>query len=126
MINVFKENTIKNERIPIYLIGNKDDLEHKVDKKLIDELLQEYKGYEYRSVSALNDDNRISELFQEMAEKLFNNYKDVEKNQYIWKKWKLIKEKKINAFHVVKLIIIDNKLFLFKISKIIFIFRLKY
>ena len=88
-INLFKENTINNKRIPIYLIGNKDDLEHKVDKKLIDELLQEYNGYEYRSVNALNDNNiriRISELFQEMAEKLFNNYKDVEKNQYIWKK----------------------------------------
>ena len=104
-INLFKENNSNNERIPKYLIGNKDDLEHRVDKELIDKFLKENNNeYEYRPISTSNNDNRIEEIFQEIAEKLFNNYKEPEQILiYLGKKKAVEKPKKKNVFHVVKL-----------------------
>ena len=78
-INLFNENNSGKEGIQKYLIGNKDDLDYdsKVDKSLIDSFLKETNyEYEYRSVSALKNDKRIDELFQEIGEKLFDNYKE--------------------------------------------------
>ena len=78
-INLFNENNSGKEGIQKYLIGNKDDLDNdsKVDKSLIDSFLKETNyEYEYRSVSALKNDKRIDELFQEIGEKLFDNYKE--------------------------------------------------
>jgi len=77
-IKLFNDNN-SGKDLPKYLIGNKDDLEENraVNQELIDKFIKENNNeYEYRSVSALNDDKRIDELFQEMAEKLFNNYKE--------------------------------------------------
>ena len=82
-MQLFNENNNGKEGIPKYLIGNKDDLDtnNKVDKGSIDSFLNETNNeFEYRSVSALKDDNRIDELFQDMAEKMFNNYKEGKQN----------------------------------------------
>ena len=82
-ITLFNENNSGKEGIPKYLIANKDDLENesKVNKELIDQFLKENNNqYEFKSVSALKSDKRIEELFQEIAENLYNNYKDVKQS----------------------------------------------
>ena len=81
-IKLFDENNSGKEGIPKYLIGNKDDLEGEITVKedSIESFLKENNGYEYRSVSALKDDNRIDDLFQDMAEKLYHNFKEGKQN----------------------------------------------
>ena len=82
-ITLFNENNSGKEGIPKYLIANKDDLENesKVNKELIDQFLKENNNqYKFKSVSALKCDKRIEELFQEIAENLYNNYKDVKQS----------------------------------------------
>ena len=82
-IQLFNENNNGKEGIPKYLIGNKDDLDtnNKVDKGSIDTFLNETNNeFEYRSVSALKEDNRIDELFQDIAEKMSSNYKEGKQN----------------------------------------------
>ena len=82
-ITLFNENNSGKEGIPKYLIANKDDLENesKVNKELIDQFLKENNNqYEFKSVSALKSDKRIEEMFQEIAENLYNNYKDVKQS----------------------------------------------
>ena len=70
-ISLFNENHNGKKGIPIYLIGNKSDLEKKVSKESIDELIQET-GYEFKELSALNDDEiKFGEVFEEIAEKLY-------------------------------------------------------
>ena len=57
---------------PKYLVGNKKDLERKIDKDEIEIFLEENKDYKYYEISAKDDnDNQINELFQEMGEELF-------------------------------------------------------
>ena len=78
-IKLFDENNSGKEGIPKYLIGNKDDLdgEINVDQNEIDSFLKQNNNeYEFRTVSALKEDSRIDELFQDMAEKLYKNYKE--------------------------------------------------
>ncbi len=71
-IEIFKNNHDRVDKIPKYLVGNKNDLEKKVEKNLIDDL-QKKIGYKYFSTSALNNDN-IEELFKDLAEKVFKSY----------------------------------------------------
>ena len=96
-IQLFNENNNGKEGIPKYLIGNKDDLDtnNKVDKGSIDTFLNETNNeFEYRSVSALKEDNRIDELFQDIAEKMFSNYKEGKQNTITLEKNKDNKNKK--------------------------------
>ena len=77
-VDLFKENHDKVDKIPKYLIGNKNDLEQKVDQGKIDELTQNL-GYKYISSSALNNNN-IEYLFNDISETVFKTYKP-DKNQ---------------------------------------------
>ena len=71
-MELFNENHNEKKSIPVYLIGNKCDLERNVDKESIDKFKKET-GFEYREVSALADDEtKFSEIFQGMAEKIYN------------------------------------------------------
>ena len=82
-IKLFDENNSGREGIPKYLIGNKDDLDSEINvkKDSIDSFIKENNNeYEFRSVSALKGDNRIDELFQDMAEKLFRSYKEAKQS----------------------------------------------
>ena len=87
-INEFRKNQGGEEKIPIYLIGNKKDLEQKVEQNLIDELETKF-NFKYISTSALKNEN-IDLLFAEIGEELFKRYDPV-KNQ---KNIKIAQEKK--------------------------------
>ena len=70
-IDLFNENHNGKKGIPAYLIGNKCDLEKKVEKESIDKFIKET-GFEYREMSAYADeDNKFSAIFQEIAEKIY-------------------------------------------------------
>ena len=75
-IRLFEENNQNNNNTVKYLIGNKDDLEIKVQKELIDELAYKYK-FKYISSSAKNGNN-IEKLFQQMSEDLYKNNQNSE------------------------------------------------
>ena len=77
-IQQFKDNHENGEKIPKYLVGNKNDLERKVSQELIDELNKKI-NFKYISTSAKNNDN-IDFLFEEVGEELFKRYKPT-KNQ---------------------------------------------
>ena len=84
-IKLFMENHNGKKDIPLYLIENKNDLDRRVEEHLIDDFLNEY-NFGFKSTSAkLNDDNAINELFQELSESLYNNYKQSNKNTQIIK-----------------------------------------
>ena len=68
-INLFNENHNGKEGIPMYLIGNKADLQREVQKDLVDEFIIKNK-YRYFETSA-KDNNGIDELFQELSEDLY-------------------------------------------------------
>ena len=72
-IQLFIDNN-NNDKIPKFLIGNKCDLKSEVDKEKIDAFLKEYENYAYKAVSAAIDDG-IDDLFAELAERIFKNYK---------------------------------------------------
>ena len=70
-MELFKENHNGNKNIPVYLIGNKCDLERNVDQESIDKFIKET-GFEYRERSAYKDDEtKFGEIFQDMAEKIY-------------------------------------------------------
>ena len=83
-IQQFKENHDRVDQIPKYLIGNKSDLldAREVDQKLIDNLVKKL-GYKYYETSALNNSN-IEDLFIDIGESLYENYKD-DKDQKAFK-----------------------------------------
>ena len=105
-ISLFKENHNGKKDIPTYLIGNKSDLEKKVEKDTIDKLVNET-GYEFKEVSARNDDDKkLGKLFEEIAEKLYSiKEKDGDKEQKGKHISKYIKpkEKNENSCNVCKL-----------------------
>ena len=68
-INLFNENHNGKKGIPRYLVGNKSDLEKKVQKDVIDKLLCANK-YKYYETSAKSNSG-IDELFQELSEDLY-------------------------------------------------------
>lgn len=81
-IELFMENHNGKKDIPHYLIENKNDLDREVDENLINEFLKENKLFKFKSISAkTNYGNSINELFQEIGEILFKDYKKVGKDQ---------------------------------------------
>jgi len=77
LIKTFIDNHNGKKDIPLYLIENKNDLEKEVDKELVNEFLLDNINFKFKSISAkLNKDNSINELFQEISEILYINYKD--------------------------------------------------
>ena len=71
-IKLFKENNRREEAIPKYLVGNKNDLEIKVEQNLIDELVQVF-NIPFISISA-KDNKSIDKLFEEVGNKLYLGY----------------------------------------------------
>ena len=64
------------ENIPLYLVENKNDLDRKISQSLIDDFLGENNNFHFKSISAaLEDNNGINELFQELSEILYINEK---------------------------------------------------
>ena len=91
-IKEFEENN-SDMNIPKYLVGNKCDLDNIVTQEKIDKFLQDT-NYKFKKTSAATGLN-IDELFQELAEDIWENFlKTEDKSQ----KMKLIshhiKEKK--------------------------------
>ena len=83
-IKFFKENT-SDEDIPKYLIGNKKDLEKEVNEDMIELFLEEHKDFVYKETSSKEDTNTIKDMFQEIAENLYELYKTnkISKNKNI-------------------------------------------
>ena len=78
-MKVYEESNDSFLNIPKVLVGNKNDLPSNVEEKLIDKFLKKFPDFTYRSVSAKkSQDNNIKEMFQEMGEKLYENYKKTE------------------------------------------------
>ena len=77
-IQFFNDNA-SDINIPKYLIGNKKDLEKEVNEDMIDIFLEENKGFIYKETSAKESYIEINDLFQEIAEKLYDMNKE---NQY--------------------------------------------
>ena len=76
-IKLFNSNHYGKNGIPMFLVGNKSDLEEKDDvennEKLVKEFLNEYNDLKYYKTSAKKDIS-INELFKELAEKIFAAY----------------------------------------------------
>jgi len=88
-IKTFIDNHNGKKDIPLYLIENKNDLEKEVDKELVNDFLLENINFKFKSISAkLNKDNSINELFQEISEILYIDYKESGKEN---RKQKIIK-----------------------------------
>ena len=88
-INLFNENYNGKENIPKYLVGNKLDLERKVNKDLVNEFINENKKYKYFETSAKLNDG-INELFEDLGENLYQvqikeNTRKKSQNIYILK-----------------------------------------
>ena len=67
-IMLFKENNCKEETIPKYLVGNKNDLEINVEHNLIDKLVQDI-NMPFISIST-KDNTSIDKLFEEVGKEL--------------------------------------------------------
>ena len=81
-IKLFMESHNGKKDIPHYLIENKNDLDREVDENLIDDFLKENNLFKFKSVSAkFNQGNSINELFQEIGEILYKDFKKSEKDQ---------------------------------------------
>ena len=85
-IQFFNENR-SNEISTIYLIGNKCELECEVDEDKINDFLEKNEDYTYRAVSAAKN-KEIDKLFEELAEKMFKNYKEGKQNSLLIEKEK--------------------------------------
>ena len=77
-IKIFKENIHNERKIPKFLIGNKNDLNHKVTEKEINDYLKKNPDFIFKSISAKTDDIKIDELFLEMANLLYEEYEKEE------------------------------------------------
>ena len=69
-INLFKKNHSDEDYIPMYLVGNKTDLERKVSNDLINQFKEVNKGFKYYETST-KENKRINELFEELAKDLY-------------------------------------------------------
>ena len=71
-IEVFTFNRSSKKDTLLYLIENKIDLERKVDQQAIHDFLKDNDKFKFKSLSpALENDNSINDLFQEISEKLY-------------------------------------------------------
>ena len=75
-IKLFEEEHFGKDNIPKYLVGNKCDLENdiKVEEDLINDFINNKKDMIYFQTSA-KDNINIEKVFQEMAEKLYEEDK---------------------------------------------------
>jgi len=78
-INLFRTNHNDKDGTPMILVGNKSDLEEgeeEVEKNniLVNGFLEEFKEFKYYKTSA-KDNISINELFLELTEKIYDNYK---------------------------------------------------
>ena len=74
-IKIFTDYKSNERKIPMYLIGNKNDLVHNVTDAQINKFLKNNEDFKFKSISAKEDDDKINELFEEMAEQLYEEYK---------------------------------------------------
>ena len=72
-IEAFNNYHNGKEGIPKLLVGNKCDLEEKINQNCIDDFLRENKDFSYVKTSA-KDNISIDEAFQKIAENLYHNY----------------------------------------------------
>ena len=81
-IELFMESNNGKKDIPNYLIENKNDLEREVDENLVNNFLKENTLFKFKSISAkIDEGNSINELFQEIGEILYRDYKKTCKDQ---------------------------------------------
>ena len=74
-----KESNSSYLNLPKVLVGNKNDLDSEVEEKDIQKFLKNNPGFMYKSTSAKkSEDNNIKEMFQELGEILYENYKKTE------------------------------------------------
>ena len=79
----------------LYLIENKIDLERKVDQQVINDFLKNNDKFKFKSLSpALENDNSINDLFQEISEKLYMKNKNTRNGNVIQNNILLSKDKK--------------------------------
>ena len=69
-IELFIQNNSRDKEVLKYLVGNKNDLNSEIEQKLIDDFANENQ-FKYISTSA-KDNISINELFEQIAEKLYN------------------------------------------------------
>ena len=94
-LNSFKENSDSNKDIPLVLIGNKCDIENKkIDEDLIDEF-KKRKGIEENAKTSAKDNLGIDEIFNCLAEKMYNLNKGQKKQKIAFLEEK---QKKRNHF----------------------------
>ena len=83
-IKLFNSNHYGKNGIPMFLVGNKSDLEEKDDvennEKLVKDFLEEFKEFKYYKTSA-KDNISINELFIDLAERLYSKEKGGKKGQ---------------------------------------------
>jgi small GTP-binding protein len=72
-MKIFDESSNETLKIPKNLVGNKKDLgsEIEVNEDIINDFLKKNNNFIYKAVSAKEDNNEIHDLFQEMAERLY-------------------------------------------------------
>jgi small GTP-binding protein len=72
-IKIFNDSSDENLNIPLYLVGNKKDLEDEIEvnEDMINDFLKKNNNFIYKAVSAKEDNNILQELFQELAERLY-------------------------------------------------------
>ena len=72
-MKIFDESSNEALKIPKNLVGNKKDLEYniEVNEDMINEFLKKNNNFIYKAVSAKEDNNEIQDLFQEIAERLY-------------------------------------------------------
>jgi small GTP-binding protein len=71
-MELFNNNNNREEFIPKYLVGTKNDLKINVEQNLIDKFVQKY-NIPFKSTSA-KENKCIDELFEEIGKKLYLDY----------------------------------------------------
>ena len=93
-IDLYNNNNGKSN-VPMLLVGNKSDLKREVEKDVIDKFLEKNKYLKYVDTSA-KENTGINELFQEISEKLFQEYMKKSKKKQNNIKIDKLKPKKIS------------------------------
>ena len=98
-LNRFKEYGGNKEEIPLFLVGNKCDIENKVIEDNLIENLKNRIGFKYFKKTSAKDNIGIEELFNELSEKMYQqNKKNIgkeQKNKHLENHEKKEKKKKV-------------------------------
>ena len=74
-MEIFDHYSVSDDDIPIYLLGNKKDLQKEINDDLIEDFVK-YNNCRYKSISAfLNENDEITEIFKEISNLLYEKYK---------------------------------------------------